>query len=47
MQQSFSNPTLPQSVPNLVEIQLNSFQWFLGGFAVTGCSQRRVRRVIL
>src|SRR5437667_11298842 len=29
MQQSFSNPTLPQSVPNLVEIQLNSFQWFL------------------
>jgi DNA-directed RNA polymerase subunit beta len=29
MQQSFSNPTLPAAVPNLVEIQLNSFQWFL------------------
>jgi DNA-directed RNA polymerase subunit beta len=29
MQPSFSNPTIPSSVPNLVEIQLNSFQWFL------------------
>jgi len=29
MQQSFSNPILPEAVPNLVEIQLNSFQWFL------------------
>src|SRR5438128_6916515 len=29
MQHSFSNPSLPASVPNLVEIQLNSFQWFL------------------
>src|SRR5438105_12517459 len=29
MQQSFSHPPLPAAVPNLVEIQLNSFQWFL------------------
>ena len=29
MQQSFSNFSLPPAIPNLVEIQLNSFQWFL------------------
>ena len=29
MQQSTSPPATPTAVPNLVEIQLNSFQWFL------------------